>query len=55
MPTGAPADELAKRAATLEDLHPAHPMLLGLAVVFLVFGLFDLWPCSPAWACCWRR
>ena len=45
MPTGAPTEELAKRAETLEDLiNRLIRFLLVLAVVFVVFGLFDLWP-----------
>lgn len=45
MPTGAPEEEIAKRAATLEDLfNRLIRMLVVLAVVFLVFELFDLWP-----------
>jgi small-conductance mechanosensitive channel len=45
MPTGTPEDEIAKRAATLEDLFSRLiRMLVALALVFLVFELFDLWP-----------
>ncbi len=45
MPTGSPADEIAKRAATLEDLvNRLIRFALVLAVVFVVFGVFDLWP-----------
>ncbi len=45
MPTGSPDDEIAKRAATLEDLlHRLIRLALVLAVVFVVFGVFDLWP-----------
>lgn len=44
MPTGAPHEELAKRAATLEDLVNRLIRLLAvIAVIFVVFGLFDLW------------
>lgn len=44
MPTGAPRDELAKRAETLEDIaNRLVRMLLVLGVLFLVFGIFDLW------------
>lgn len=44
LPTGAPKEELAKRAETLEDI--ANRLVRGLlvlGVVFLVFGIFDLW------------
>ncbi|MFN8519849.1 MAG: mechanosensitive ion channel [Chloroflexota bacterium] len=44
MPTGSPPDEIAKRAATLEDI--ANRLIrLGLffAVIFMVFGVFNLW------------
>lgn len=44
LPTGAPRDELAKRAETLEDI--ANRLVRGLlvlGVLFLVFGIFDLW------------
>ena len=45
MPTGSPDDELAKRAATLEDLvNRLIRFLLVLAIVFVFFGVFDLWP-----------
>ena len=45
MPTGAPEDEISKRAATLEDLFSRLVrVLVALAAVFLVFELFDLWP-----------
>ncbi|MCY7417086.1 MAG: mechanosensitive ion channel family protein [Chloroflexi bacterium] len=45
MPTGSPVDEIAKRAATLEDLvNRLIRFALVLAVVFVIFGLFDLWP-----------
>ncbi len=45
MPTGAPEDELAKRAATIEDLaNSLVRLLLVLAIVLVVFGVFDLWP-----------
>ena len=44
MPTGAPRDELAKRAETLEDTtNRLVRMLLVLGVLFLIFGIFDLW------------
>jgi small-conductance mechanosensitive channel len=44
MPTGAPPDEIAKRVATLEDIvNRLVRLLLGLGVVFLIFGVFDLW------------
>jgi small conductance mechanosensitive channel len=44
MPTGSPHEELVKRAATLEDLaNRLIRLLLVLAVVFLILGLFDLW------------
>jgi len=44
MPTGAPRDELAKRAETLEDIfNRLVRLLLALGVLFLVFGIFDLW------------
>ncbi|MBX3031633.1 MAG: mechanosensitive ion channel family protein [Chloroflexi bacterium] len=44
MPTGVPHEELAKRAATLEDLVNRLIRLLAvLAVIFVIFGLFDLW------------
>lgn len=45
MPTGAPSDELAKRAATLEDIaNRLIRLALGVGVIFLIFGVFDLWP-----------
>jgi small-conductance mechanosensitive channel len=45
MPTGSPTDELAKRAATLEDLvNRLIRFLLVLALVFVVFGVLNLWP-----------
>jgi small-conductance mechanosensitive channel len=45
MPTGSPNEEIAKRAATLEDL-VNRLIRLGvvLAVVFMIFGVFNLWP-----------
>jgi small-conductance mechanosensitive channel len=44
MPTGAPPDEIAKRAATLEDIvNRLVRLLLGFGVLFLIFGIFDLW------------
>ena len=44
MPTGAPVEELHKRAATLEDLaNRLIRVFLVLALVFMVFGLFNLW------------
>ncbi|MEZ4596577.1 MAG: mechanosensitive ion channel [Chloroflexota bacterium] len=44
MPTGAPHDELVKRAATLEDLaNRLIRVLLLLGVVFMIFGVFNLW------------
>ena len=44
-PTGSPEEEIAKRAATLEDLfNRLIRMLVVLAGVFLVFELLDLWP-----------
>jgi small-conductance mechanosensitive channel len=45
MPTGAPEDELAKRAATLEDLaNRLIRLLLVVGIVLVVFGVLDLWP-----------
>jgi small conductance mechanosensitive channel len=45
MPTGAPREELGRRAATLEDLITRLiRLLLVLALVFLVFGVLNLWP-----------
>ncbi len=45
MPTGAPDEELAKRAATLEDLfNSLVRAAVGIAIVFLIFGLLGLWP-----------
>ncbi len=45
MPTGAPDEELAKRAATLEDLaNRLVRLLLVLGIVLVVFGVLDLWP-----------
>ena len=45
MPTGSPQDELDKRAETLVDvINRLIRFLLLLAVVFVVFGVFDLWP-----------
>ncbi len=45
MPTGAPEDELAKRAATLEDLaNRLVRLLLVLGIVLVAFGVLDLWP-----------
>jgi small-conductance mechanosensitive channel len=44
MPTGAPPDEIAKRAATLEDIvNRLVRLLLALGMLFLIFGVFDLW------------
>lgn len=44
MPTGSPPDEIAKRAATLEDLANRLIRLgLGFALIFLIFGVFNLW------------
>jgi small conductance mechanosensitive channel len=44
LPTGSPPEELHKRAATLEDLASRLMRLfLVLAVVFMVFGVFNLW------------
>jgi small conductance mechanosensitive channel len=44
MPTGAPNEELQKRAATLEDLaNRLIRLLLVVALVFTVFGILDLW------------
>ena len=44
MPTGSPPEELAKRAATLEDLaNRLIRLFLVLALVFMVFGIFNLW------------
>ena len=43
-PPGSPPEELPKRAATLEDLaNRLIRVFLVLALVFMVFGLFDLW------------
>jgi moderate conductance mechanosensitive channel len=45
MPTGAPEEERLKRAATIEDLANSFVrVLLVLAIVFVVFGVFELWP-----------
>lgn len=45
MPTGSPDEEIAKRAATLEDLfNRLIRILVVFAAVFLIFGVFDLWP-----------
>jgi small-conductance mechanosensitive channel len=44
MPTGSPPEELQKRAATLEDLaNRLIRVFLVLALVFMVFGVFNLW------------
>jgi small conductance mechanosensitive channel len=44
MPTGSPPDEIAKRAATLEDIaNRLIRIALGFGVLFLVFGVFNLW------------
>ena len=44
MPTGSPPEELRKRAATLEDLaNRLIRVFLVLALVFMVFGVFNLW------------
>jgi small conductance mechanosensitive channel len=44
MPTGAPPEELLKRAATLEDLaNRLIRVFLVVALVFMVFGIFNLW------------
>lgn len=44
MPTGAPPDEIAKRAATLEDIASRLIRIaLGFGVLFLIFGVFNLW------------
>lgn len=44
MPTGSPPDELAKRAATLEDLaNRLVRLALGFGIIFLIFGVFNLW------------
>jgi small conductance mechanosensitive channel len=44
MPTGSPPDELQKRAATLEDLaNRLIRVFLVLALIFMVFGIFNLW------------
>ena len=44
MPTGAPPEELQKRAVTLEDLaNRLIRVFLVLALVFMVFGVFNLW------------
>ncbi len=44
MPTGSPPEELEKRAATLEDLaNKLVRVFLLLALVFMVFGIFNLW------------
>ena len=45
MPTGSPQNELDKRAETLVDvINRLIRFLLLLALVFVVFGVFDLWP-----------
>jgi small conductance mechanosensitive channel len=45
MPTGSPPEELQKRAATLEDLaNRLIRVFLVLALVFMFFGVFNLWP-----------
>ncbi len=45
MPTGSPAEEIAKRAATLEDLFDRLIRILVLLAVLIMFlGVFDLWP-----------
>jgi small conductance mechanosensitive channel len=44
MPTGSPPDELQKRAATLEDLaNRLIRVFLVIALLFMVFGIFNLW------------
>lgn len=44
MPTGSPPEELVKRAATLEDLaNRLIRVFLVLALIFMVFGIFNLW------------